>query len=414
MFSLIDQTRSKIDGLLATIDGLQAVDYPFSDASHVLEIIAEEFGRLRADLTTDNPDTNAEAAKTLCRRALESIQNYLPVLGFISRSSDLEAPIELHGPLVRLTRRAVQQPDASLVIFSEWNFSPFTFLFPELAKRGVVLVGMPRSEAHNALIAPLAGHELGHNIWQKASLGATYESAAIKLIVEQMRSDWDRWKRLLTLESPEQLSDLMGSKNWEIPLTWAVRQAEETFCDLTGLLIFREAYLHAFRYLLAPGDSLRRAYYYPDQSDRARVLVDTAGRAGIKVPDRYMDSFEKTTVEADELVSQYVALADRVTAQLVDRLRADAKKIVDERSLSSYSEEQVARARAALNRAVPITGATGIENILIAAWEHALDLKNFLGNQLPSVKDVEKELVLHELVLKSFEVFEVEQKLATA
>ena len=69
MFSLIDQTRSKIDGLLATIDGLQAVDYPFSDASHVLEIIAEEFGRLRADLTTDNPDTNAEAAKTLCRRA---------------------------------------------------------------------------------------------------------------------------------------------------------------------------------------------------------------------------------------------------------------------------------------------------------------------------------------------------------
>jgi hypothetical protein len=410
MSSLIDQTRSKIDGLLYTLDGLRAADYPFADASKVLVIIAEEFARIRQDL---RDDADPVVAKTLCRRALESIQNYLPVLGFLSRSSDLEAPVELHGPLVRLTRRAIQS-DALLVIFSEWDYSPFTFLFPGLTKRGVVLVGMPRSEAHNPLIAPLAGHELGHNIWHRAKLGAGYESAAGKIIVEEMTDNWEhRWKRLLSLDKPEQLSDLVGLRFWELPLAWAVRQAEETFCDLVGLFIFREAYLHAFKYLLAPGDSVRRVYHYPDLARRAKFLSESGAKMGVKVPANYVDSFDKTSPRVDdELMLQYVSLADIACVRLIDQLLADASRLGGEGKLSSYSTAEVERAKAALNQAVPVTGATGIENILIAAWEHELDMKGFLGKHLPSVRPGDKKTVLHELVLKSFEVFEVEQRLA--
>lgn len=411
MSSLIDHTRSKIDGLLRTVDGLSAVDFPFADATKLLSIVAEEFNSLRSDLPLDPTAADPGVAKTLCRRALESIQNYLPVLGFISRSSDLEAPVELHGPLLRLTRRAIQS-DALLVIFSEWNYSPFTFLFPELAKRGVVLVGMPRSESHNPLIAPLAGHELGHNIWQREGLGASYYSAASKIIVDEMKANWERWKRLLGLENPEQLSDLMGSRYWEMPLTWAVRQCEETFCDLIGLLLFREAYLYAFQYLLAPGDAVRRAFHYPELSDRSKILLEAAKKVGIKVSDEYPEYFDKASLESDELVSQYVSLADTARERLMPDLLEAARKLVEERKLSAYSEAEVEKAKLALDKAVPATGSAGIENILIAAWEHALDLTTFLGKGLPSVKESEKEVVLHELVLKSFEVFEVEQRLA--
>ena len=411
MSSLVDQTRSKIDGLLKTIDGLSAVDFPFSDATKLLRVISEEFQRLRADLPPETAEATPDVAKTLCRRALESIQNYLPVLGFISRSSDLEAPVELHGPLLRLTKRAIQS-DALLVIFSEWNYSPFTFLFPELAKRGVVLVGMPRSEAHNPLIAPLAGHELGHNIWQKEGFGSVFENLAGKIILDEMKANWERWKRLLGLENPDQLSDLMGTRYWETPLTWAVRQCEETFCDLVGLLLFRDAYLHAFQYLLAPGDSVRRAYHYPDLYERARTLLESAKKLDIEVSAKYADNFEKTTIEAEEIVVQYVALADSTCTRLVPNLFETASKVVSERKLSGYSKAEVAKAKAQLDRAVPVSGSAGIENILIAAWEHSLNIDNFLGTRLPAVRDPEKEIVLHELVLKSFEVFEVEQRLA--
>jgi hypothetical protein len=413
MLSLIDQTRSRIDGLTRTIEGLKAVDFPFSDSGKVLEIIEKEFQRIRSDVVTQNVDANSVAARTLCRRALEAIQNYLPVLGFISRSSDLDSPVELHGPLVRLTKRAIQA-DALLVIFSEWNFSPFTFLFPELTKRGVVLVGMPRSEAHNALIAPLAGHELGHNIWQKTNQRTKYETAALKIVIDAMTANFDKWKRLLGLSDPKQLSDLMGSTYWEAPVTWSVRQAEETFCDLIGLLIFREAYLHAFQYLLAPGESARRSYDYPNLRDRTRVLADAANKIGIPVSPTYKDNFEEGKVSAEEVISEYVALADLTCSKLIDQLLADAQQVVADRKLSAYSPGEVAKAKASLNRAVPASGLSGIENILIAAWEHALDMKNFLGKDLPSIKEVDKEVVLHELVLKSFEVFEVEQKQAAA
>jgi len=411
MSLLLDQTRSKIDALIRTVEGLRELDYPFVDPRNVLNIILDEFAALRADLSTKNPGADRETTKTICRRALEAIENYLPVLGFISRSGDLEAPVELHGPLLRLTRQAVQS-DAQLVIFSEWNYSPFTFLFPELAKRGVVLVGMPRSESHNALVAPLSGHELGHNIWQKESLAQPFQEAALELILQEMQSNFDRWKALLQIDKAEQLSDLMGFKYWEHPLTWAVRQIEETFCDLIGLLIFREAYIYAFQYLLAPGASLRRAYHYPDLCDRARVLCYAAKRIGVLTPERYEESFEVSEVEADDLVRQYVQLADKVCTSLVDKLLDRAEELVRQRKLSAYSKVEVAEAKKALARGVPMMGAKGVENILIAAWELLLDEKAPFAGNVPAVKGNEKDLVLNELVLKSFEVFEVEHRVA--
>jgi hypothetical protein len=48
---------------------------------------------------------------------------------------------------------------------------------------------------------------------------------------------------------------------------------EELFCDLAGLALFGESYLHAFQYLLSPSIGFSRSEEYP--SWPVPGLVDT-------------------------------------------------------------------------------------------------------------------------------------------
>jgi hypothetical protein len=408
---VVDQTKRKVEGVLRTIEGLRSIDYPFADPAKVLSLIQDVFVRLHQDFSgidVAEPGT----VKTLCRRALEEIENYLPILGFIERSADLEAPVELHGPVLRITKRAIEDEEARLVIFSEWDYSPFTYLFPELAKSGVVLVGMPRSESHNALIAPLAGHELAHNVWRRGTLGAHFAKRAREEIIKAMQADWATWKDALKLDTPDKLTDLAGSVYIEWPLTWTVRQAEESFCDLIGLLIFREAYLYAFRYLLAPGESTRRTFNYPALRDRASFHATAASKSGIFVPEEYVESFEASTIEAEGTRLRYAKLADRTCALLHKELIDSAIQIVTERKLSSYNATEVQRAKNSLRMAVPVTGISGIENVMVAAWELFTEGHQGLAGN-PAIKQAQSSEVLNELLLKSLEIHEIERRLAS-
>src|ERR1044071_3728680 len=99
---IVEQTKRKVEGVLRAIEGLRSVDYPFADPAKVLSLIQDVFVKLHQDFSgieVAEPST----VKNLCRRALEEIENYLPILGFIERSADLEAPVELHGPVLRIT-----------------------------------------------------------------------------------------------------------------------------------------------------------------------------------------------------------------------------------------------------------------------------------------------------------------------
>jgi len=410
MSLLIGQTRSKLDGVIRTIDDLRSLDYPFPDPVAVLNLIREAFAKIRADFGDGVEKVDETTIKNLCKRAQEEIQNYLPILGFIERSSDLEAPVEMHGPVARLTRKAIQT-DANLVIFPEWDYSPFTFLFPELTKRGVVVVGMPRSESHNALLAPLSGHELGHNVWQRERLTEKFSSKAQELIVDQITKDWSKWKDDLGLSAPEQLSDLVGYRYIEAPHLWSIRQAEETFCDFIGLLIFRDSYLHSFRYLLTPGESVRLTFNYPTLKTRARFHAGAAKTLGIPVPSGYEGSFDESVDDADGLRKQYGELADLTCQKLVDDLLASAQQVVSVRNLSAFRPEEVARVRKCLKMGVPTTGTTGIENILIGAWQFFLEDNVEFDANLAAVKAGEGVLVLNELILKTLEVNEIEERL---
>ena len=412
MSVLLRNTKKKLDAALRTIEAVEELDFPYQDSEHALSVIKSLFQSVRTDLEDCLPNSNQATVTTLCQRSLEAIRDYLPIIGFIGRSTDLDGPLELQGPLLRLTHRAIGN-DAQLIISSEWEFSPFTILYPELNKLNFVLVGMPCSEANNALIAALAGHELGHNIWEKGGYKQNLKDIVSDRVRQEILKDWKSWSNILQVEKPEQLDeDLFADQILAQPWSWAIAQCEEVFCDFIGLLVFRDAYLHAFEYLLSPGSSGPRNYNYPRLIERVAILITAAGRAGIDVSDGYLQRFEKCEREIDGLEAEFGRLSDQACVSLTNRLLDEALKFVAERKLSEHDPDEVQRIFHAFSRAVPPANAKGIVNILLAGWKVATDSVSYLVKEYPALTDAERERILNELILKSFEVFEIEQRQA--
>lgn len=406
MSLLLQYTKKKLDALLRTIEAIKELEFPHNDAAGVLTIVENSFSILRDELKLG--PSNYATIKAWCQRVLEQIENYLPIVGYIVRSTDLDGPVELQGPLLRLTHKALGH-EAKLIIFSEWNYSPFTIVFPELMKQSVVLVGMPSSEANNALIAPLAGHELGHNVWFRENYADKIGDLAEKIILEEINKDWKKWKKVFELKTPNQLESLKGYEVWDTPWQWTLRQCEEIFSDLIGLLLFHEAYLHAFQYLLAPGHTKRYDYNYPDLNQRAMILASCAQRVPIQVSPDYVSSFEIGTGISDD---ERGILADVTTARLVDHLFSLADDFIKRVGLSLSLRADIDNAYAALVHVVPATNTNGIASIVNAAWRLSLEDGNFFTKIYPRADPSEKDVVLNELVLKSFEVYEIERRVA--
>ena len=81
----------------------------------------------------------------------------------------------MYAPVLRLARRLLG-PDTKLLLSSEWDYSPFVYL-PTRDLPEFVLIGVPAYESSNPLLISLAGHELGHNVWNQQDLGKKYDAA---------------------------------------------------------------------------------------------------------------------------------------------------------------------------------------------------------------------------------------------
>lgn len=142
---------------------------------------------------------------------------------------------------------------------------------------------MPAPESSNPLLLPLAGHELGHSIWQHENLEATYGKKIETGILDELTGK--RWKDYSLLYPQYTREDVKGQDwvaklTWRPAYTWALLQIEETFCDFMGLRMFAEAYLYAFAYLLSPllfpGTSGQRSLRYPNIKRRVSQLIYAA------------------------------------------------------------------------------------------------------------------------------------------
>jgi hypothetical protein len=146
---------------------------------------------------------------------------------------------------------------------------------------------MPSCESPNALVLPLAGHELGHSVWRVENLENKWVPAVLQKAKAEMKSRWSTFIRAFPEHSNLRPTDAeLASNMFLINIqseigALSLSQIEELFCDATGIHLFGESYAYAFHYLLAPSLGGLRSITYPPLEIRAQ-LIATLGKLDLK------------------------------------------------------------------------------------------------------------------------------------
>jgi hypothetical protein len=283
----LDFARRRVKALLDQIERLKTADFAYPHAGGAIEKIEIRINDALTHLEGLTPANDPDTVRQACSATIMQLHATLPILGFLIRSTDVRNGFELYPPLLRLARRLLG-PSAKLVLSSEWSFSPYTTpygIFPAL--NDFALIGLPAQESANALLIPLAGHELGHSVWRHHKFGVKVNADVQTKVHADLKSRWTEWKTLhpeskATPDSP----DLFTMQSIARAIAWATRQVEETFCDLMGVALFGTSYFYAFAYLLAPA-GLGRPLMYPDMRRRVMDMSAAAATFGVLVPSGF-------------------------------------------------------------------------------------------------------------------------------
>ena len=109
MLTLIAVQR-RLRAFIEEIRALDRSEFPYEDSQRALRRIKGRFDLLLKQMTLLQPDADIEVIKHHANLALELCTRYLPVLGFILRSTNVRNGFELVGPLHRLAKQLLQ-PD---------------------------------------------------------------------------------------------------------------------------------------------------------------------------------------------------------------------------------------------------------------------------------------------------------------
>lgn len=388
------------------LDSLQSDETPNPDTDFALSQIHVVFDNLQelAGLVERSADANLMSA--FAADVSKAISIHLPLLGFIRRSSQVRNAFEFYGPIVLLARKLLGK-ETRFMHSSEWNYSPFTY--PTLYKHleDFVLIGLPASESSNALILPLCGHELGHHVWGKKDIHKNFTQRIASAVVDQIVARRDTFEKLFPVargaDRKKLLSDIELLATWAPARDWALRQAEEVFCDFVGVRIFGESFLYAYEYLVAPELGSRRTPLYPSSLDRANYLEKTARSHGVPVPADYVKQFRSEAVRGTQRHRLLLSIADEVIGEIVDDLAEAAWNFCDGVEVPKLSESD--SAFKAITMCLPPEN-TRLSQIMNGAWRANLD--ETLWTKQPKRKK-NKSRILNNLVLKAIEVIEANE-----
>ncbi len=413
----LEYAKKRLAAFLAEVERLAEAEFPYSHSKDALQQIRGLFLRKLSRLEQFHQQSDPGVVKHECTLALSALFNYVPLAGFVLRSTNVRNAFEVFAPLLRLAQDILEtnvpkdQRKTRLVLSSEWDYSPFVYpVIPDLT--GFVLIGLPAPESSNPLLIPLAGHELGHSLWAVLSLGTSIIPDARREIVSVIQRRWDKYKEVLPhvdINQDTLGSDMFAIESWQPAERWVLAQAEESFCDFVGVRIFGSSFLHAFAYLLSPNIGARIPSY-PGMLERVANLHNAASQFGIKVPSGYADIYEGDALvgftRSDEFL---VSVADEVLKKLVPRLLSEADTKIRDSGIELPSQDEVTRINLRFKRVVPAEGCKRLSDILNAGWQAWSDPD--LWKDMPEVNE-DKDEILKELVLKNIELFEIEQMIS--
>ncbi|MFO1485913.1 MAG: hypothetical protein U1F71_21305 [Verrucomicrobiaceae bacterium] len=385
------------------------IEFPYEDSRLAVEKLLKEAEQMKAYLQAFR--SQQEPDPIVCILVRDFIASTVPLLGFILRSTNVRNSFEMHAPFRRLAKAFLDEGGSRkihLLLSSEWDYSPLNEVgYGELLTHGYqevvngmahsddakrdrpvfVLIGQPAPESSNPFFLPLAAHELGHSIWRE------------KRFDDEFLADLKKAFPNETDEGQEMTEDDECRK-------WCSLQLQETFCDLIGVRVFGTSYLHAFRHFLA--GCVGRSEVYPSDYDRAVIQKAMCDRYQFLCPKGFLKCFDQKDDKAADVDNELLSKVDEVRKTLTSKLHLMVDSIASERSIPMPDNKKRKGCLDRLRWFVPITGARSLADIMNAAWE-AAHTENFFKN--PRLNEQPEEH-LKEVVLKSIEVFEIEQRMS--
>ena len=265
----IDHARKRIVAIREEIERLKQSEFPYMHSRDALDLLAKKFEHQQSVLEKISPSAPPDVILNACSISVYQLFLYVPILGFILRSTNIRNAFEAYAPLLRLAR-SILGDKTKLIISSEWAYSPHVYQsitdLPDF-----VLIGLPAPESANPLLIPLAGHELGHAVWKSEGFATNFEKQIADGILKEITENrWKEYEAAFPQAKKEHYNnnDILVRPIWLTAYTWALRQVEEIFCDIFGVCLFAESYLRAFEYLIAPGSTGERTVLYPNMARR--------------------------------------------------------------------------------------------------------------------------------------------------
>ena len=396
--------KSQVESFLREISKLEASEFPYPHSREALQVIRRLFEDNQFALEILTSEIDPSIVSLLCNNAAGLVRESSEILGFLLRSTNIRNAFESYGPLLRLCQK-VLGPETRLIISSEWSFSPFNFVgFDPL--ESFVRIGLPATESANPFLLPLAGHELGHSVWKSRNLDSLVEPKILQSVLNLKNERQEDYNRLFYGGQHVQESEIETRRNVSPALEWARGQLEEVFCDLMGLRLFSEAYLYSFADMIAPFQAFRTVFY-PNNEDRANVLVKMSNAWKIDVPSGYQSWFIAVPSQEQGSRQFLLSLADSARMALVEMITREVERALDGISYNPRNADAVKDCLESLKIMVPIQKATGLSDILNAGWAAKQTESFFKEDNYNENADQN----LKELLLKSFEVLEYECKL---
>ena len=390
---LVKDRLSRFKSQLANISRSEFLP---ASTSKALEAVGGEISRLETildEVSAYREQIYLVQHATLVNQKIYALTNYL---GVLLRSTNLRNAFEAHFAFEEMSRKFIGEDD-KLIISSEWDSTPFYIPNPPAVLDGYVFIGMPAFASRNALLLPLAAHELGHAIWRIRSIDGPLITTADMFLREEIEKDESAFQKDFGLEQ-----NLFFSTEKERIVSECLKlvasQSQEVFCDLFGAALFGQSYLYAFDFFLSPGFGTRE-YDYPSLSERVRVLKDAVQIDDLEILNR--DFVEKATTPSK--VPAIVELADTITKRLQPGLAKDAKKIASSIEYEDKNTDSFEDLTRNLRIGIPPRQPRSPVDILNAVWSVFLEKRS----KTESFEERWKlTSLMTNLCLKSLEIYE--------
>jgi len=287
--------------------------------------------------------------------------------------------------------------DNRLIISSEWDSTPFYIPHPPAVLEGYVFIGMPAFASRNALLLPLAAHELGHAIWRIRSLDGPLITTAELHLRKEIEADETAFIQNFGLEQ----NLFFASEKDRIVsdcLKIVGSQSEELFCDLFGAALFGRSFLYAFDFFLSPGFGTRE-FDYPSLADRVRFMKEVTSVPESEVLN--LEAIEKAGPQSR--TRPLIALADKITGLLQPAILKNAREIASKVEYDRQGADTVDDLVRNLSIGIPPRRPASPIDILNAIWTVFLRKRAAIANFEERSKLTS---LMINLCLKSLEIYE--------